>query len=67
MKSWVSFARKSKEISMQNKIACFIVDDNGAETLEMLIITAIAAGLVAVVFLLKNKFVETAKSTTAGL
>ena len=55
------------EVYMKNKALNFITNEIGAETFEMLIITAIAAGLVAVVFLLKDKFVETAKSTTAGL
>lgn len=52
---------------MKNRMKQFTVEETGAETLEMLIVTAVVAGLVAVVFLLRDKFVETAKSTTTGL
>lgn len=52
---------------MNKNIMRFTGEETGAETLEMLIVTAVVAGLVAVVFLLRDKFVETAKSTTTGL
>ncbi len=52
---------------MEKNMLNFIIREDGTETLEMLIVAAIAAGLVAVVVLLKDKFVETAKSTTTGL
>lgn len=52
---------------MKKRITDLIIKEDGTETLEMLIVTAVTAGLIGLIIYMKDKFVSTARKTTTGL